>query len=285
MNVCVAVHPPTLSQGIFRVARALETYAPSGVRCVPTWAEADLVLIHTIGIAGMAEAIGSVKDYAIFQYCTGRTGGGSPDEWRNIWRCAKLVSSYYELTAAPWEVGNFGSINFHRTPLGVDTDVFRPCTCAPQFLVGTSGYVADQECLGEWGVVAAGRGHFHLGPDGVVGAPGVTYANGVPDGELAKRWSRCRFVSGLRRVEGFELPAYEGLACGARPVMFDREDARHWMGEHAIYVREAGGAELIASLREVVGARCPPVTEAERQWVKDTFSWARFAAEWWARVL
>ena len=275
MNVCVAVHPPTLSQGIFRVARALEAYAPSGVRCVPTWAGADLVLIHTIGITGMAEACASVKDYAIFQYCL-KTGGGSADEWHEVWCGARLVSSYYDL--------DFGEgVAFHRTPLGVDTDVFRPCTCAPQFLVGTSGYVADQECLGEWGVVAAGRGHFHLGPDGVVGAPGVTYANGVPDGELAKRWSRCRFVSGLRRVEGFELPAYEGLACGARPIMFDREDARHWMGEHAYYIRES--APIVAQLQQIVQVPPVPVSEAERQWVKDTFSWARFAAEWWARVL
>jgi len=294
MKVCVATIPSTLSQGIHRVSRALEAYAPAGVRIVPTWEEADLVLLHVIGIAGVQEVIDRLqKPHCLFMYCTWQTGGGTYEEWGRAWYGAKLISSYYDLEhtslAETWFPGwpSLRRFNLHRTPLGVDTDVFRPCGCAKQFLVGTSGYVADQECLGEWGVVSAasGQGHFHLGPTDVVGAPGVTYVNGIPDGELAKRWSRCRFVSGLRRVEGFELPAYEGLACGARPVMFRRDDAIHWMQDHAEYVDETTPAHIIEQLRELVRRPPRPVTDAERAWVRDTFSWARFAKDWWERVL
>jgi len=297
MKVCVAVHPPHLSRGIHRVAHALTRYAPPSVHVVPTWDEADHVLLHVVGWEDVERCVDTLRDagrtVSIFQYCLLTTSQRNLQEWWRVWAKCQVVVSYYDLaylcSFRSLDLDYPGTVNFLHTPLGVDTTVFKPCGCGKQFVVGTSGTVAGSECLNEWAEVASSSplGHFHLGPAEAFAPeyrPRVTAQTGMGDVELAKRWSRCVYVSGLRRGEGFELPAYEGLACGARPVMFNRVDARGWLGSAAEYIEEGSDGAVIDQLRALLTRPARPVTAEERAWAAATFRWETLARKWWAAV-
>ena len=292
----VYLTPPShLSKGIHRVADALKLYAPADIQVVDTLPEADLRVIHTIGWAGMGEAMAACPDYAIFQYCVASTEDGNLRHWaQDVWQEAKLVASYYPLQEELHQVGLKGLADlcrFYLTPLGVDTAIFkpRPIPTHAGYLVGTSGYVAETECIREWAEVCYQQQaqQFHLGPsfgwgDAVYRVPGWS---GLTDTALAMEWSDCQFVSGLRRTEGFELPAAEGLCCGARPVLFDRPHHRRWFEDRAIYIQETDYADVVRQLREVVTDPYPIVMSEEIAWAAERFSWERMAAGFWQRLV
>lgn len=317
MRVYVDPIPVTLSKSIHRLADALTRYAPPDVEIArattpvvgPTdLQDVDLVLCHVIGQEGWDPyldhfAMKGIR-HAVWQHCLHTTRHPNPNDWAAFWGGAAVVASCYDL-AGKWtqaqippdtmEAAHFRTPNFLRLPLGVDTDVFHPRVAPPEgsgllpgerFLVGTSGYVDGMEIIGEWAWVAganSGR-HFHLGPHLRLPNAAVKYRNGIPDADLAGYWSFCNYVSGLRRSEGFELPAYEGLACGARPVMFDREDARHWLGPHAEYITEGPDESIRWQLDTLVRGKYRAVTPDEVQWVKETFSWEAMATKFWAAI-
>jgi glycosyltransferase involved in cell wall biosynthesis len=302
MKAYVAPIPPTLSRGIHRVAQALATYAPPGVEIVTGRVTPDAIVIeggvdlflcHVIGPEGWEPYLDYFRQvkarYAVFQYCLETTTWPGVDRWTDFWQGAEVVASYYPLQDY-WEAYS-GSLmlvtpKFLHTPLGVDTTVFYPRPSVDkEYIVGTSGYVDGMEVISDWGKVIAGTGgrQFHLGPQTLrIPHVPVCYRLGISDAELAFYWSQCRYVSGLRRTEGFELPALEGLACGARPVMFDREDARQWFGDHAEYIDEGG--DIPRQLDQLLRRPYRPVTAEEIAWVKETFSWQTMAEKFWARV-
>jgi hypothetical protein len=135
---------------------------------------------------------------------------------------------------------------------------------------------------------AAARSLFrkgvHLGPRHA-SAEAWACRDGLSDDGVAALWSSCEWIAALRRVEGFELPALEGLLCGARPVAFDREHYRHWLGEHAEYVPEGTAPEVTAALLELFGRKPRPVRAAERDAVVARFAWPALAAAFWERAL
>lgn len=278
MKVYLDVEPRSLGRAMYRVSEALARTAPPDVELVQDPTEADLMVCHLVGWAHWESlrplALG--RKYAVIQYCL-KTTERVVDVWREqVWAGAQVVWSYYDL----------GWAGQYYAPLGVDPmfTQFTPVSRMKRYLVGTSGYVAGQECIDDWAKVVHDHGdrQFHLGPDLKLPAD-ITYANGIDDAELARRWSSCWYVSGLRRTEGFELPAYEGLACGARPVMFDRPDARAWMGEYAEYIPEV--PDVRPYLMELASLKhYRPVTREEMDWVRATFDWGRIARGFWARV-
>jgi len=283
--------PAHLSRGIHRVAAALRTYAPPVVQIVNEPTKADLRVLHVIGTEGLGPWL-DMGPYALVQYCLRTSQCPHPHQWAGAWRGAQLVASYYDLAglwaADPLVVDHARTPHFLRLPLGIG-DVFRHQatvvgTAPRDFLAGTSGYVAGTETVDLVAAAADAVGGrlFHLGPD--LGLPATPVAlTGIDDVTLAGYWSRCQYVSGLRRVEGFELPAYEGLACGARPLMFDREDARYWLGEHADYLDE--GADIFRQLVARFRGPYRAVTPTEQRWAATTFSWGRFAESFWKELL
>lgn len=286
VRCCVEVIPNNLSRGIKRVAAALKRYAPEWVQLVESPSDADVWLVHVIGNDGMEVADTFAGDVAYVQYCL-LTAGGDPETWINRWNKARAVWSYYDLNAYATEhyphKGGWWSFKFYHAPLGVDGDVFKPqFPTRKRFLIGTSGYVAETEGVSECHAAARAlqREHFHLGPNLNLG-PGVLYIQNCADEDVAEFWSQCSFVAGLRRVEGFELPVLEALACGSRPVVFDAPHYRKWFGEHAEYVREVDHDGLVAQLTEVMAQPVRIVTAAERAHVLAQFDWRRLAAGFW----
>lgn len=265
-----------LGKGIRRVAEALASYRPSGVEIVPSRDQADFEIAHIVGWGTVPAGLGEDRPYAAVQYCWQTTEDPSLARWRSeVWNEARAVWSYYDL---PTE-------KLYLAPLGVDSKVFFPNGNAKRYRVGSSGYVAASECVGEVheALRRVGGEHAHLGP--VLGITGVVYRNGISDAEVAALWRSCERVSALRRGEGFELPGFEALLCGTRPIVFATPVYRRWYGEHAEYVPEVEPLELVNHLAEVLAKDPRPVSEDERQEIRAAHDWQKLASGFWERAL
>jgi len=289
-TVCVAPYPHGLSLAMHRVAQALEATAPEWATLVRDRDAADVAVHHVIGLTGWDEALAAGRArgqrFAWVQYCLRTTEDSRPEAWLPMWREAALVWSYYDLAAHVGAAdGDDLPFRFYHAPMGVDGRVFSPSWRGHAYEIGTSGYVAESEGVREAceAVRRVGGRQFHLGPDLGFG-PEVRWATGLTDGAVASYWSACRYVAGLRRGEGFELPALEGLACGARAVCFDAPHYREWFGEHAEYVPEAAADEVADALERLLRGPYREVTRAERDHVAQAFDWASIATGFWQEL-
>lgn len=270
---------------MYRVANALEKYAPDDVTIVDREDEADMLVLHVIGL----EAVNYRRDkqVAVMQYCTG-TGDRTKENmapWFPLWDRACLVWSYYDLR-------EFIPTNFYHAPLGIEP-LFRQQAAEEvdrKYLVMTSGYVngMPQEAIEEPTLAAQrlGKQAVHLGkiPVGLTQDLDMNLAHDITDVQLLDLYRKCEWVAGLRYVEGFELGVVEGLAQGARPVVFDRPDNRRWFGPHAFYVPECTGPELTEMLTALFAQASAPVSREERMAVLPQFSWKTLVTEFWHRV-
>ena len=151
----------------------------------------------------------------------------------------------------------------------------------------TTGHDAGGEAIRECREAAAriNQPMIHIGSHFDFMGDGCLVANGISDDRLAELYSEARYVSGLRRGEGFDLPVIEGLACGARPVCFDQPAYRHWFEGHAVFVPESDADTLTDAITEVLREPPRPVTPGERDEVLALFSWRRICEQFWKHLL
>ena len=286
-----------MSRAMHRVAKALEEFAPPEleIEFVSDPLEAELVVLHTIGypetVAAAAELEERGARFAVMQYCLRSTQQPSVEAWLPTWRRAAAVWSYYDLEQLAADDG-FGleGVPFYMAPLGVDPvftrDVAGALEAAPRFTVLTSGYVAKTEGVLEAARAtrAAGGRMYHLGPDLNLG-PHVSRGLNIPDEMLAGIYRRCDFVAGLRRCEGFEMPAAEGLLCGARPVCFDRPHYRRWFEPWATFVPEATFDSTTAALLAVFEAGPGTLTDVELEAARRRFDWRELVGGFWRMAI
>ncbi len=295
--------PPKLSQAMHRVGAALQAHLPPGHHVVDTPDQADLEVLHVIGYPETAARVYAAhlagRKYVMIQYCYKTTQEPFVDAWHALWDHAEIVWSYYNLAEEYYK--RINAPRFYHAPLGIDPAFHRmpnPLTERRDTTLLTTGYVAPSECLQECAeaVRRVGGRMRHIGPDLGLGEH-VTPSQGVSDELLAAYYRQSRFVAGLRRVEGFELPVYEGLASGARPIVFDAPHYRSWLGEHALYIREYDYPPDMGDYRRDLDsaaittqiAAClqtyAPVTSDEMRWVKEKFSWKPIIEGFWERAL
>ena len=279
MKVFAEVLPRTLGHVMHRANAELRRHAPDGVEFVDDVDDADLQILDVIG-TGSLEYLAH-PDHVLLQHCYLTTETQDPGYWLPRFRGARLVMSTYDLHALT------GADDFalYRAPFGVDATVFRPRDVPRGAAIMTSGHDANGEAIRECYDAArsCGLDVLHLGRDFAYG-PRFRAYEGVGDEDLARLYSSCRWVSGLRRGEGFELPVVEGLACGARPICFDTPSYRHWFGDNAVFVPEIEPRALTRALREVLAAPPEPVGEAEREDVVRRFDWAETFGGLWSRL-
>ncbi len=282
----VFLKPPTVASfSLQRVATQLEKYKPDDVEIVTNPKKADLVILHVIGRQDrMLDQASKCADYAVIQYAVRSTLRPETGGWMPLWNAARLVWSYYDLELLCNEDGvNHSHVNFYHSPLGVDA-VFSQNTEEKKYLVMTTGQSYLTEGVRECIVAAQGQPVAHLGHQ--LRKKYVTCKTGLTDEELAQYYSECLYVSGLRRVEGFELPAAEGLLCGARPILFDRPHYRQWFEDFGIFIPEAPREEVVSSLKYIFDHKVGlPVTKQEQDKARELFNWETIIKGFWERVL
>jgi len=274
----------TYSHAMVRIANALERHAPVGVEITRDKSSADVIVMYAIDDV-YDETLSIMtrgQRYAIVQCCL-RTCAGRPDPeaWRDIWASAAAVWSYYLLPLG---------VDYIHAPLGVD-DAFKnaPRTMMRRRLVTTSGYVSapNAEAIDEvWEAARRlGIGVLHTGATSVEGmnTPKTWRSTGwLSDEGLAEVYSQASWVAALRHVEGFELPAAEGLSCGALPIVFDQPATRHWYGGHALLIPECHGEELVGHLVEAMSVDPRDFTLGPTRW--EPFGWEDACSKFWSKV-
>lgn len=284
--------PVVRSGSVRRITQQLRLSAQAaGVTITPNIAEADLIVLHVIGrqdqVTAKVEAIRQKRQrYAVIQYCLRSTKRPHTPGWLPIWQGAATVWSYLNLPAALTEDGVGTPLgNFYYRPLGADASIFRYATGPRPYVICTSGQSALTESVREVCVAAqrVGKRVFHLGPRLRSLGSHVDCAEGMDDKALADLYGQCEFVSGLRRVEGFELPAAEGLLCGARPVLFDRPHYRYWYEPWGVFIPEGSRTQVIDSLEAVFRNGVTPVSAVDRAAAAEYFNWERIIWGFWDR--
>lgn len=296
----VYLNPPQPSLGLERIAIALRRYAPSSVTIHTFPRNNDLTIIYAIGrrdaIQRQVEDILSRgQRYAIIQVCLRSTMSPSTHEWREIWDKAAVVWSYYDLNSAiANDIFNYGIdlnnttylTNFYHAPLGVDATVFvADPNVKKLFTIATSGLSRLQESVREcWlAVEQVGGSAFHVGSPHLSSVCRV-FSAGCNDNQLAASYQQCEFVSGLRRTEGFELPAVEGLLCGSRPILFSTPDYRRWYEPWGEFIEETDRQGVVDQLVELFKRGARPVTAEEREQAVERFNWETIVRGFYERL-
>lgn len=299
----VYLTPPQPSRGLQRIADALVRYKPEWVEVVDVALEADLVVLYAIGRCKQTTALAQAirqggRKYAVIQVCLRSTMSPRTNDWCEIWSEADVVWSYYDLEQAvrdDYEGYNPGSdfqahqfrehVTFYYAPLGVDAEVFYDRDMPKHYVICSSGLSRLSESVRECHLAAEQLDRFslHLGPKMELGRRAYSKAD-LTDEQLANHYSACEFVSGLRRKEGFELPAAEGLLCGARPIVFDTYDY-HWnYGPHAEYIQETDRQGVVDQLVDLFKRGARPVTAEERAAAAQRFNWEKIIEGFYDRL-
>lgn len=297
-----ALIPLHHSRAIARIGDALAQYAPCEVARIPgmrkdtprSWMvpgeeSGDVVVMLVNGLHDhfMAQAercLARGQKYAVVQIALRTTRHPDTNQWRQLWSKASAVWTYYPLKA--WIQADGGSsINFpfYHAPLGVDASIFTLGSNAPRpFMICTSGFRRNQEGVAECDSAAYSLGGkvFQLGPEFRMRSE-TTFLTGIQDIALAAMYRQTQFVSGLRRHEGFELPAAEGLLCGARPVLFDRDHYRAWYDEFGDFVNEGSAEEVTTDLIKLFRRGPHQVSVEERAVAVRRFDWETIVRGFW----
>lgn len=276
MKAYVDTHLKSLA--VKRVVDAFNRYSPSYIQIVNNVQSADLVLVHINGrVESNTRYINHInKPYAVIQYAFESTQKPDTKDWMHIWNNAELVWSYLYLE---------GEFDFYHAPLGADSDVFYPIDGVPKayaILTSGPGYLAESVREVYHATQHLGLPMAHLGS--YLGKPPIDYFTNITDEELVMLYNRCRSVSGLRRVEGFELPAAEGLLCGVRPILFDRTHYRNWYDGLAIFIPETERDQIVIDVENVLRQGVEPVTNKEIAESKERFNWNDLIKEFWSYV-
>ena len=300
----IAIVPAHPSRAIARIGDALALHAPGAARrievpkkdarrnwLVPGEDQGDVLVLMVNGwrdhyAAQAARALARGQKYAVVQIALRTTRHPRTEQWRELWRGASVVWSYYPLDL--WireERGAPIDFPFYHAPLGVNASIFRATpteTTYRPYTVCTSGAQRNQEGVAECdeAVHALGGRVLQLGPMFEMRSD-TYFTTGISDSDLADLYGRCQWVSGLRRTEGFELPAAEGLLCGARPLLFDRPHYRRWYEPWGTFVREDSFDIVKRDLIQLFDLGPRPVTGPEREAAAKLFDWERICRGFW----
>lgn len=299
----VYLQPDSYSKGIVRVADALMQYRPNNVELVLHPQDADFEIIHVIGRRDAVERrIDRLrlkgKPYAMIQYCLRSTKAPHTRQWLSMWEHAKVVWSYYDLFKLISDDGGLDLVEsnlhppfeFYYAPLGVDSSVFKERNMfnpLPKYIIAASSQHALSEGVREcvFATKEVKKRMFFLGHNLRRGAD-IVCKTGMTDEKLSEYYSQSKFVSGLRRTEGFEFPVIEGALCGARPIVFDRPEMRKWYGEFAIFIKEGDRDEVIDELVRIF--QIPDsfkVHEVEKELIRKRFNWEEIITNFWNKII
>lgn len=285
------------SRAMIRVKNALIKYKPSNIQIVDNISSSDLLILHVIGFDSLEyskQLQQQGKMYSVIQYCMRMTDYTIESHWWSLWQNAKLVWSYYNLDNIE------GKFNFYHAPLGIDETFINhklDKSYKRENLVITTGFVSgiDSEPIEEVWQAATKLNYniIHIGPNKIegidfrttkfnsyVGFPGF-----VNDIELSYYYSRAKYVSGLRHVEGLELPAAEALSCGSRPLVFAQDATQRWYGTLPTYLPDCHGETLLQCLADVLSRPYENVSDGEIKQIKDVFNWEKIITEYWQKLL
>ena len=260
----VYFYPEKKTRGNMRIYFALQKYLPGDFTECFDPNDADLTVFFATGRRNhLLQAVTDRQNqrYAVIQIALQSTRNPDPQDWMEIWQRAQVVWSYYQLPLT----------DYYHAPLAADPGVFYPEMLVKEYTILTTGDTVRDESLIEISNAVQLFGGREAHP------------RDVSDDGMRFLYSQSRYVSGLRRKDGFELPAVEGLFCGARPIMYDAPRYRQWFDGLAEFVPEEEPQKVTENLVKLFNSPYRPVTSADRKEAKRRFDWKKIAGGFWER--
>lgn len=269
-----------------RLIKALTEYTPN-IEIVEDMAKSDIIIINVNGrrdkvLKATKKILSQGKSYAIIQHCLRSTKNKNTSDWLDIWKNAKVVWSAYNLRNKLKEDGNDLDFNFYHAPFGVDDRIFYPLNMEKKYLACTTGVSYLGESVREVILAAqqVGGKVAHLGTADIK-EDGVDCFTNITDKEVNELYNQCHFVSGLRRIEGFEFPAAEGLLTGATPILYDAEHYTDWYHGVGEFIPETGREQIVTDLVELFKKERKEVNKEYILEGKKRFNWEKIVTNFW----
>lgn len=257
---------PSFGRVFTRISDALHKYSPDDIEWVD-FNSADYYFLHTVGGKEYVRFQSLPKDRVInFQHCV-HTTSLSTKKWEDMWASTLANISFHELR-------NYTNknINMIVTPLGAEPDIFYPQEVGKKFAVFTTGHVAKSENIGKISDAVkqiAGGLMAHTGEDFKFGEH-YKYFEYMDDGAFSRLLNQCRYVAGLRNIEGFEAHCIEGAMCGVRPII-PNLPTYHAYHEFGIYVDTKHN--LVDQLVAIFERQPERFDDSTLEYIRKEFSW------------
>lgn len=284
------------SHALDNVVAGLIQWAPSGT--VVCHGQADVVVVPAIGrrdhvLRRCREAKAAGQRVVLHQYVLRTSMTPFCLDWLDVWQSVDLVYSYLPLTEWAAAEGFELPCAVYEAPLGVH-DIFRTVASfrTPKVDILTSGRGWLTESVRECVLAARANGlqAEHLGT-GISKSRALKSHAGLSLWDLRNLYRECRAVSGLRRIEGFELPAAEGACVGARPILFDQQHYRRWYDGFGLFITEGPRGMVLQQLQDLLAvdprtgvSSVTRLTWEEREIARKRFDWMPIAANYWQLV-
>lgn len=271
-----------------RLTEALNKYVIPDIEIVQNEDVADLIVINVNGrrdkvLRKIKPILSNGKSYAIIQHCLRSTKTKSTSDWLDIWKNAKVVWSAYNLKHKLEEDGNTLDFNFYHSGFGVDSKIFYPLNIDKKYLVCTLGPAYLSESVREL-IIAADNVNAQVAYIGKadIEKDNVTCFKNISDEEVNKIYNQSHYVSGLRRIEGFEFPAAEGLLAGARPLLYDAEHYKDWYAGVGEFVPETERSQIANDLTALFKKDIKKVSVDDINEGIKRFNWEKIITNFWS---
>jgi len=294
-------HNPYISRAMQRIRRAMIDHKPDEVEIAR---KPDEDAVHILDFVGQApppsppsplfRSIPSwpaTRRYVVIYHCPPPLNlmHRFRREYRGLLENALLVVSTYR---REWIWPPEADISLYRTPWGYDPRTFYPENAEKRYVVLTTGYVAETECIdviydvtrrlslpmvhvGGVEVLLACRRRF--GPHSCF----KRFEN-IPDSRLRRLYSESVFTNAMRQHIGFEVVGVEGYACGSIPLYLDLPCYRDWFDGMAIFVRPDNIREELERIFTDEGIRRNFRFKPE---LLERFKWGNIAPKIWDAIL
>lgn len=261
--------------------KGFKTYAPNRIKFVDNPQHADLQIVDITRLSDKANI--KCDKYIVFMHCFGEWSEENPMLYYDLFDNAQMVYSHLNLAQIFKELDEKNK--FVRGPWGCSPDKWmkHPALTNDEFIILNTGEIAETEGIKECVVASEkmGKRMIHVGKSLQYSNSSYSNVSNISVAELKDLYNRSKFVSALRRFEGFEKPAIEGLLCGCRPICFDTPLYRFWYGDLARYVNEGSEKDTCEEILNVFNTVDDPVTDEERQRAIDKFGWKTVSINFW----
>ena len=268
---------PDFGKAFKRISKAFKTHFPN-VEWVSS--NADVEIVQVVGKAEYDYLVNknSLSNVVIQQQCLFTTGI-SLEKWVELWKQCKLIISFHDCKAY-----TEGKINFFMSPLGAEPDLF-PIGTQPRFYsIFSTGHVAETECLDKIfdACVCANRKMIHTGENFKWDNNHYQFLGYMEDPWFASLLQKVKYVSGLRRTEGFEMHCIEGAMTGAVPIIPFIQTYGYYK-DFGIFIDM--NKDITQQLINILLSDYKPLSLEQINYVRDRFSWKRICNDIYNRII
>lgn len=262
-----------------RMSKAFHQYAPPEIEWV-TEGE-DYTMLHIVG--GSEYEIAKTLDLnktIILCHCI-YTSGITIPQWEELWKNARMSISFHPLDTYTKE-----KMNFLRVPLGADPKVFVPNSNKDKKVFMT-GHVDWSECLDSvyFACERTNNMVYHTGHNFKWNTNYYKFLPELDDQRFARLLGSCQYVTGLRRIEGFEAHCMEGAMCGSVPIIPIAPTYDFYDGIGIFVNTEVPKEDLITALADIFTREYKSLSAEVVEYVRHTFDWGTIVPNMFSEVL